>query len=106
MELDALVKQAQAAPPMKRIDWRDPIAAHGTRAIAAVQPWLTDPALAAFAVRVIERVGADDHATEAVQVLRGARSNVPPFVRTDVDWALRHLRVEPAGANARTPRQP
>lgn len=97
MELAALVQQAQAASAMDRIAWRDRIAAYGTRAIEAMRPWLNDPTLAAFAIRVIERAGAYADATEAMRVLRSARSKVPPHVRGDVDWALKRLRrqVEP-----------
>ena len=92
MELAALVREAQAASPVDRIAWRDRIAAHGGRAIEAVRPWLTDPTLAAFAIRVIERAGAEADRNEAIRVLRSARTGVPPVVRGDVDWALRRLQ--------------
>lgn len=43
------------------------------RAIEGVEPWLTDGALAAFAIRVIWRVGEQGEPAAAVEVLRAAR---------------------------------
>ncbi len=93
MELAALLHEAETASPMHRIEWRDRIAAHGVRAIEAVRPWLASPVLAAFAIRVIERAGTNGEAHLATQVLRSARSSVPPTVRGDLDWALQQLRA-------------
>jgi hypothetical protein len=104
MELSALVREAQAASPADRIVWRDRIAAYGRRAIEAVRPWLTDPALAAFAIRVIERAGAEADRSEAIRVLRSSRSKVPPLVKGDVDWALR--RLQPRSARSAGRQQP
>jgi hypothetical protein len=103
MELSALLQEAEAASPMDRIEWRDRIAAHGTRAVQAVTPWLADPALAAFAIRVIERAGANADATEAMRVLRSARATLAPIASRDLDWALGllRLRIEPDMAEAR-----
>ncbi len=110
MELDVLLEEARSAPPGRRIEWRDRIAAHGERAIEGVRPWLADGVLAAFAVRVIERVGLDGQAEVASQVLRGARGRVPAGVSGDIDWALRRLRAasrpappEPAAPVASSP---
>lgn len=93
MELATLLAEAHAAPPGLRIEWRDRIAAHGVPAIEGVRPWLESGTLAAFAVRVIERVGVDGEAALAGKVLRSARSRVPAYVTADVDWALQRLRV-------------
>ncbi len=93
MELSTLLKEAEAASPMTRIEWRDQIAEHGADAIEAVRPWLESPALAAFAVRVIERAATNGHAALATQVLRSARPRVPERDRGDVDWALQRLRA-------------
>jgi hypothetical protein len=93
MELAALLEEAHAAPPGSRIEWRDRIAAHGVPAIEGVRPWLESDTLAAFAVRVIERVGVDGEAVLAGKVLRSARGRVPASVTPDVDWALQRLRV-------------
>lgn len=96
MELLALMSEAETASPMHRIEWRDRIAAHGARAIDGVRPWLASPVLAAFAIRVIERAGTNGEAPLATQVLRSARSSVPPAMKSDVDWALHLLRQRAA----------
>lgn len=92
MGLVALLRSAEGASPLERIEWRDRIAAHGAEAIQAVGPWLENPVLAAFAIRVIERAGSAGHLTLATSVLRAARSRVPERERGDVDWALQRLR--------------
>jgi hypothetical protein len=104
-ELATLLEQAQSAPPGRRIESRDPIAAFGPLAIEGVRPWLTDDALAAFAVRVIEKVGIDGEAALATEALRAARKRVPEAVTGDVEWALERLKAasRPAPAPAPTP---
>lgn len=92
MELAPLLEGAKAASPATRIGWRDRIAAHGPRAIEAVKPWLADPVLSAFAIRVIEQAGAHGDLALATQVLRTSRSRVPAAAKGDVDWALKQLR--------------
>lgn len=92
-ELSALLEQARSASPERRIESRDPIAAYGPAAIEGVKPWLTDEALAAFAVRVIEKAGLEGEPTLAAAVLRAARSKVPPVVSDDVAWALQRLKA-------------
>ncbi len=99
--LAKLLARAEAADPANRIDWRDPIAAHGAAAIEAVTPWLKVPALGAFAIRVIARAGLDGQRDVAQAALRQARRRVDERLRADVDWALASLRVErPAPAPA------
>ncbi|MHB8891162.1 MAG: hypothetical protein ACYC65_03870 [Candidatus Limnocylindrales bacterium] len=93
MELATLLETARSAPPDRRIESRDGIAAYGARAIEGVRPWLADGVLAAFAVRVIERVGTHGEPELATKVLRSARTKVPPGVTDDVVWALQRLRV-------------
>ncbi len=93
MELAALLEEARSAPPDRRIESRDRIAAYGPRAIESVEPWLGDDILAAFAVRVIERAGINGESALASKVLRSARATVPPGVSEDVTWALQHLRA-------------
>lgn len=95
MELASLLTEARDATPATRIAWRDSIAAHGPRAVEAIKPWLRDPALAAFAVRVIERAGsagASEDLVCATEALQAARNKAPSVVKGDIDWALRHLR--------------
>lgn len=93
MLLTALLEEARTTPPSRRIELRDPIAAHGAIAIERVRPWLEDDALAAFAVRVITSAGVHGEPALAMQVLRSARSRVPARVAPDVDWALLHVKA-------------
>jgi len=93
VQLVSLLEEAQGASPDHRILWRDRIAPFGTRAIDGVEPWLTNGVLAAFAVRVILRVGQQGEPKAAAKVLRSARRRVPPQVQGDVEWALAALRL-------------
>jgi hypothetical protein len=101
--LSDLLERAEAADPAHRIDLRDPIAAHGAAAIEAVAPWLKVPTLAAFAIRVITRVGLDGERAAAQAALRNARRRMDTRLRADVDWALSMLRVSTASASAASP---
>jgi hypothetical protein len=92
--LATLLADAREADPAHRIDLRDPIAAYGADAIEAVGPWLKEPTLAAFAIRVIARAGLDGQREIALATLRGARRRLDPRLRSDVDWALSVLKVE------------
>jgi hypothetical protein len=94
MELATLLHQAETASAGERIERRDAIAAYGARAIDRVQPWLTSPAMAAFAVRVIERVGCNGEPTQASKALRSARSKAPSAVTADIDWALKQIKIQ------------
>lgn len=93
MQLTVLLDEAREAGPARRIMWRDPIAAYGERAIAEVQAWLADPVLAAFAIRIIQRVGEQGDIDEAARALRGARRVVPANLQGDLVWALGRLRA-------------
>lgn len=93
--LATLLARAEGADPMHRIDLRDPIAAHGAAAIEAVTPWLKEPTLAAFAIRVIARVGLDGEREAAQATLRSARRRMDERLRADADWALGVLKVSP-----------
>lgn len=94
MQLASLLEEARGASPDRRILWRDQLAPFGTRAIDGVEPWLTNGVLAAFAVRVILRVGQQGERQAAAKALRAARRRVPEQVQGDVDWALAALRLE------------
>lgn len=104
--LAKLLARAEDAEPANRIDWRDPIAAHGAAAIEAVTPWLKVPNLAAFAIRVIARAGLDGEREAAQATLRVARRRMDTQLRADADWALSVLKVAPTrvSAPAATPR--
>ena len=94
--LAALLADAREADPVHRIDLRDPIAAHGAAAIEAIGPWLKEPALAAFAIRVIARAGQDGEREIALTTLRGARRRLDPRLRADIDWAVAVLKLDKA----------
>ena len=93
MQLAGLLEEARGASPDHRILWRDRIAPIGVRAIDGVEPWLASDVLAAFAVRVILRVGQQGEREAAAKVLRSARRRVPAPVQGDVEWALAALRL-------------
>lgn len=99
--LDDLLLAAQEADPESRIEWRDRIAAHGERAIEAMTDWLADPRLAAFAIRVLERIGhVAGTRTAVIDVLAAIdRDELPPHLAGDVDRALDGL-----GRPTRAPR--
>lgn len=101
--LAVLIARAEKADPADRIDLRDPIAAHGAAAIEAVTPWLKVPSLAAFAIRVIARVGLDGEREAAQAALRAARRRMDTSLRADTDWALGVLRVASTPARAAEP---
>jgi hypothetical protein len=92
MNLSSLLEEARTATPANRILWRDPIALHGRVAIDGVEPWLQDSTLAAFAIRVIQRVGAQGEPGAATKALRSARSRAPAHIQGDIDWALAELK--------------
>lgn len=96
--LATLLARAEGADPAHRIDLRDPIAAHGAAAIEGVIPWLKEPALAAFAIRVIARVGLDGEREAAQTALRAARRRMDERLRADADWALGVLKLAPTPA--------
>jgi hypothetical protein len=91
--LESLLDKARTEPPDRRIEFRDRIAAHGAEGIEGVRPWLLRPDLAAFAIRVIERAGANGEPVLAARVLRSARKGAPESVTGDIEWALAHIRL-------------
>jgi hypothetical protein len=106
---DALAA-ARNADRLTRIEWRDRIAAHGVAAIEAVEPWVADRELGAFAVRVIEAVGRAGETDAAVGSLISVQRLAPTdHVRDDIERAIErlHPRAAPRGSGAgRTQRIP
>ncbi len=98
MQFAALLEEARTASPQDRIQWRDKLATYGARAIDGVKPWLLDSTLAAFAIRVIWRVGETGAPSEATAALRAVRGKLSPALQGDVDWAL--LALKRASADA------
>jgi hypothetical protein len=92
-DLDELLAAARDADPSERIELRDELVSHGDRAIEAMTDWLGDPELAAFAVRVLERIGRTPESRGAVvEVLTAVdRDELPEHLASDVDHALATL---------------
>lgn len=105
MQLTALLSQARTARPQTRIELRDSIAFFGSRAITEVAPWIVDPKLGAFAIRVILRAGQQGERDAALLALRAARRHISEASRHDLDWAIGTLQPAKQPV-ARTPRQP
>ena len=91
LTLEEAVIGAGEAPPNVRIEFRDAIARHGPEGIAQVAPWLIDPKMAAFAVRVIGRAAEFGAAAEARRVLELAFIDIPDPARTDAAEVLAKL---------------
>lgn len=105
--LDSLLARAREAHPSDRIELRDPIAAQGETAIDAMTDWLGDPRLAAFAIRVLERIGREAFSRDAVVGVLVAvnREELPAPLVGDIDQALTALG-RPRTATRSTPRRP
>jgi hypothetical protein len=93
LTLDEAVIGAGEAPPSVRIEFRDAIARHGPAGIARVVPWLRDPKMAAFAVRVIARAAEFDAAQDARRALQAAFVEIPEPARTNAVGVLTRLGV-------------
>ncbi len=93
-DLDELLQAASKSSPGTRIQYRDPIAAHGSGAIGPMVDWIPSPKLGAFAVRVLTKIGQDAaHKGQVVAALRDCdRRGLDPNVARDVDDAIRTLR--------------
>jgi hypothetical protein len=87
--LQALLDEAAAAEPADRITHRDQIAAHGQAAIAPLLGWISSGRHPAFAVKVLEAIGAD-HPQEAKAALSRARTSDPSVAAMATD-ALHRL---------------
>lgn len=108
MESDLTVQEAligaAEAPPDRRIEFRDAIARHGADAVDALESWLRDPYLAAFAVRAITRAAAFDARAEAIRSLQLAlRHPVSPAIEGDLRAALDSLGVSRPRASGSRP---
>ncbi len=89
-----LLENADAAAPDQRIKWRDPIAVHGTNAVAAMAEWLKDGKNTGFAIRTLERIAeADDPmvAAYAVRAMRRLRPKVSESDKGLIKAALKRL---------------
>ena len=96
---------AAEAPPSRRIEFRDPISKFGAAGIDRVAPWLGNPEMAAFAIRVIARAGELGAADEARRALRHALSGLIEPARGDAALALSALGVSGHGSAGERPRR-
>ncbi len=101
LSLDDAVMGAAEAPPSFRIEFRDPIARHAAAGIERVTPWLTDPKMAAFAVRVIARAADFGAADDARKALQTAVVSLAEPARADALAALEKLGVRPRQPSSR-----
>ncbi len=92
--LNMLLEQVRDEPRQTRIRFRGRIAAFGAEAVEPMRGWLSDPALGAFAVRVLEEVARKGDRTAAVRALQAERPGVSPIVTRDIDEALGRLGVQ------------
>lgn len=102
LSLDDAVMGAAEAPPSVRIEYRDSIARHGSAGIDRVAPWLADPKMSAFAVRVVARAADFGAGEEARTVLQAALSVLLEPSRSDAELALEKL----GAPRSRAPRGP
>jgi hypothetical protein len=89
--LTNLLSEARAAAPNDRIGFRDPIAAHGGAAIAALAPWLSDESLVFFAIRAIGAAGANGAREAAVAALRSVPRSMSTSALRDAESELQRL---------------
>ena len=91
-EFDALLDDVRRADRATRIDLRDRVAGHGAKAIDPMADWLDDREFAAFAVRVLERIGrAPGLLQPVVRALSEGHAAATPAIARDIEDALRHL---------------
>lgn len=102
LTLDDAVMGAAEAPPSVRIEYRDPIARHGSAGIDRVVGWLTDPKMSAFAVRVVARAADFGAGEKARTTLQSALSVLLEPSRSDALAALEKL----GGTRPRASRSP
>jgi hypothetical protein len=77
-ELDGLLRAASEADGLTRIEYRDPIAAHGGEAVRRLEMWLKDAPLARFAVVTIVAAAAHGATAEARAAPQRAQPSDPP----------------------------
>jgi hypothetical protein len=107
--LAELLRAAEAADGLTRIEFRDRIASFGVEAIRALELWLQSPRLAPFAARTIA-AAAPQATDEARAALRRARASAAPATAADIDAVLAGLagpqRRQAGPAPARRPLEP
>jgi hypothetical protein len=95
--LATFLAQAAAANGADRIGYRDRIAAFGSDAILALEPWLADRSLATFAVLTIGKAAAVDRDTAIAVLRRGELKSGSAITKGDIRRALTRLGTESEG---------
>ncbi len=92
-DLITLLQEARTADPSDRILYRDRIAACGAEAVPAMEEWLGDSRLAAFAVRVLERIADNPSNRRAVlnAIASADTTGLPDHVARDFVLAIGRL---------------
>jgi hypothetical protein len=91
-QLDALLDKVRRADRATRIELRDRVAGHGAKAIDPMTDWLDDREFAAFAVRVLERIGRMPGLLQpVVRALSEGHAAASPAIARDIEDALQRL---------------
>lgn len=103
---DMLLDEVRRTDRAMRIELRDTVAGYGSAAIGPMAEWLDDREFAAFAVRVLERVGlVEGQLTPVVRALSEAHAAAPmAAIARDIEDALRRLGarlIRPEGLRSR-----
>jgi hypothetical protein len=102
-ELDRLLIGAGEAPPDRRIEFRDPIAEYGRRAVERLEPWLGDSKYAWFAIRTIAKAASFGALQEAIVALEKYRPIAAEATKRDIEVELG--RLAPKRPPSRSPRR-
>jgi len=107
--LTALLDEIRSVDLRERASYQRRVAAFGAAAVVPMREWLSDAALAAFAVRVLARICAGPGRAEAAEALRyAAKQAGSPVIRADAAaeierLALRRDEGHPGAARAKFP---
>lgn len=101
-QLNTLLDDVRRADRLTRMELRDRVAAHGATAIDPMVEWLDDRELAAFAMRVLERVGRMQGQVRPVVLAlsEGDEMAATPEIARDIEDALGRSR-QPTVATGR-----
>jgi hypothetical protein len=89
--LDQLLRAAEEADGLTRMNYRDPIAAFGAAAIERLAPWLLDAKLGGFAGRTIERAATQTNAADVARSVLRRAQGASAVVEGDIAEALATL---------------
>lgn len=79
-ELVGLLAEVAAAPPGRRIDFRDRVAAFGLEAVPVLEDWVTEGNSAPFAIAALEAIGRSFEPGPCIRALGRLRARRPGVV--------------------------